>query len=630
MKKSGEITVFLSLCMLCVFALLCVMTESARTSGSRFYFQTAVNGALDTLFSHYHRDLWLTYRILGLHADSREELERILTEHIERSLSVDNWYPLELESLEFSGLEYLDGQGGDFLAEEILAYMKFGVWTQLDILPEQGEELWKDMEEAAGAGSMTAVYDGQEQDVQKLERAARKLLECVGEQETCGKEIGAALEEDDVETFEEEAEDFCKAEDRMEDLLEDYEEEAQNLRAALQESRRRLEQTTPRMQEGRGQLLEEQMDPYVRYLEAEEGRYRQLLEQKDRGARNRELLAKTEERVEELEAAAEEEEDGEGSLSLDSAVTLWERFESTKLELEEPEADEEKRGFLEQLRLLVQGSLLELVLPDGMEVSDAALPAEGLPSQNPRTETAQSRNPVQQVLIHEYCCRFFQHAGKEGKKPVQYEVEYLLEGGMSDRENLEAAAAQIFLIRQGLNLLHILSDGAKREEARALALLITGAAGLAPLAEIAACFVMVVWAMGEAAVDVKSLLAGKKVPLWKTAQDWNLTLEGLLSMGQEKVCPDTETEGRGFSYEGYLKLLLLLEDTQEKQLRMLDVMQMNLQREDPDFQAGQCVYGARITGRARGKHVFFTLPLVENQIQGQTGYTLQAEAEKRY
>ena len=35
-------------------------------------------------------------------------------------------------------------------------------------------------------------------------------------------------------------------------------------------------------------------------MEAEEERYRQLLEQKDRGARNRELLAKTEERVEEL------------------------------------------------------------------------------------------------------------------------------------------------------------------------------------------------------------------------------------------------------------------------------------------------------------------------------------------
>ena len=98
----------------------------------------------------------------------------------------------------------------------------------------------------------------------------------IGENETSGelfdrlKEIGAALEDDNVETFEDEAEDFRKAEDRMEDLLEDYEEEAQNLRAALQESSRRLEQTKPRMQEGRGQLLEEQMDPYVRYLEAEE------------------------------------------------------------------------------------------------------------------------------------------------------------------------------------------------------------------------------------------------------------------------------------------------------------------------------------------------------------------------
>lgn len=62
MKARGEITVFLSMCLLSVAALLCVMLESARTAGSKYYFQTAVNSGLDTLFSRYHRQLWMSIR----------------------------------------------------------------------------------------------------------------------------------------------------------------------------------------------------------------------------------------------------------------------------------------------------------------------------------------------------------------------------------------------------------------------------------------------------------------------------------------------------------------------------------------------------------------------------------------
>ena len=37
LKKQGEITVFLSLCLLSVAALICVMVEGARSAGSRVY-----------------------------------------------------------------------------------------------------------------------------------------------------------------------------------------------------------------------------------------------------------------------------------------------------------------------------------------------------------------------------------------------------------------------------------------------------------------------------------------------------------------------------------------------------------------------------------------------------------------
>ena len=40
MKRDGAVTIFLSLILVCVSALLCGLVESARTAGVRFYLQT--------------------------------------------------------------------------------------------------------------------------------------------------------------------------------------------------------------------------------------------------------------------------------------------------------------------------------------------------------------------------------------------------------------------------------------------------------------------------------------------------------------------------------------------------------------------------------------------------------------
>ena len=82
------------------------------------------------------------------------------------------------------------------------------------------------------------------------------------------------------------------------------------------------------------------------------------------------------------------------------------------------------------------------------------------------------------------------------------------------------------MIRQGINLIQILSDTEKREAAQSLAAVITGIIGIAPLVEVMSCFIMTVWAMGEALEDVRCLMAGGNVPLWKSADEWKLSLEG--------------------------------------------------------------------------------------------------------
>ena len=155
------------------------------------------------------------------------------------------------------------------------------------------------------------------------------------------------------------------------------------------------------------------------------------------------------------------------------------------------------------------------------------------------------------------------------------------------------------------------SDSQKREEAKALALVITGALGLTPLVEITSFFIMGVWALGESIVDVQTLLEGRKVPLLKSREDWALGVEQLLRMGQSRGSSVTSGGGKGLDYAGYLKLLLLLVPSGQKYYRMMDVMQMDIRLEQGGFLMKRCGYRVDMKTQVCGKHVFFALPFVE-------------------
>lgn len=637
MKQQGEITVFLSLSLLSVIALICVMTESARLAGSRYYFQSAVNGALDNLCSQYHRRLWDKYRIFGLPYESEQEMSGRLSECVEKYLEVENWYPMDLETVEISECVGLTDQGGDHLTREVLDYMSYGIWSSLALPPENGEQVLKDVKEAVSAGVMADACDGQEKEVRKLEQAVNRIVKNVKDQEKAAGDIADSLSSDDPDGFRQKADEFRKVERKMPGLVQAYEKQADKLRKKMAASRGQLDEVRKEFQEGRQELFEEQMDPYDDYVNQDGSRYQEILAQQQTGQQNVELLDRVEELVDELEREYEErrdeedtEEGWEESLSLSPAGSLWDGFCSSRWNLEESAGDEEKRGLLDQARQLVQGRLLELVMPADFDISSAALPVSSFPSQRIGGTSLHSLNPAERVLLYEYCGNFFLNAVSAEKRPVQYEMEYLLKGADSDRKNLEEAVTQLFLIRQGLNLIHILSDTDKREEARTLAFTVVGATGIAPLAEITACFIMGVWAAAEAAEDLRVLLSGGKIPLWKGKDDWQLSLEGLLRVGAEGKFPETEKEQRGFTYGTYLQMMCFLTDVQTLQMRMLDVMEMNIRREDPGFSAEKCAYMVDICGKAGGKHVFFELPIVENLLGKASGYPLEAPARRAY
>ena len=111
-ELGGQVTVFVSMIMMILFAFLCVLLESARTAGARWYLQMAASSAMDSVFSQYHRGLWDNYCLLFAEYESGEEIEADFAGFLTPYLETDNWYPMALQETQAEEIvRVTDGHG---------------------------------------------------------------------------------------------------------------------------------------------------------------------------------------------------------------------------------------------------------------------------------------------------------------------------------------------------------------------------------------------------------------------------------------------------------------------------------------------------------------------------------------
>lgn len=634
----AEITVFLSMVLLSVLGLIGVMLEAARTEGARCYLQIAANSSVDSLFSQYQKELWEQYHLFGLEYGSETEEARQLQGYLDQYLAVDNWYPMGVETVEIEQLTRLTDGGGIYLEQEILAYMKYGVWSQLEIMPEQGEQLWKQIKEAKGVQELSGSYIEQNKEAWKLEQALDHIYQCLKKKQEYHSQGRESLQAMNSSGLKRQAYGLEKELKKLPGLVGAYQKQADRLKEKLADME---SHDLERQEEISGEIsryLSGVREQYKSYIAQDGGRRQEIEALIKLGEENQMVVASVKEKInqieEYLESREDEAEDGEGEYIRglwDEAEESWQKFGNSSL-ASSGTKDEEKKGWLDRIRKMTDVGLLNLVVPEDMEISQAVLDLEDAPSKSGEmTGETDHKNLLTRVLVNEYCTMHFSSfTDHEETSEVSYEMEYLLGGEGSDRENLESTLGKLLAVREGLNLIHILMDSQKREEARSLAFAITGALGLVPLVEITAFFIMGIWALGESVADIKAILSGNNVPLLKTKEDWNLDLEQLLEMGKEQLKPDGKHSEKGISYEGYLKLLLLLERSEKKYVRIMDVIQMNLKRKQENFRMERCAWFMDIKVMASGKHVFFALPFVESLTGGGLGYQIQVRTNKAY
>ena len=179
---------------------------------------------------------------------------------------------------------------------------------------------------------------------------------------------------------------------------------------------------------------------------------------------------------------------------------------------------------------------------------------------------------VFQAYLFEKCGFYGQ---EKDKFLLKYQIEYILSGQDTDWQNLEYIAKKLLRWREAANVLYILTDSAKIAEAEAMALALTAVTLCPELAEPVKYTILFAWAYVESLQDVKTLLAGGRVPICKTAADWKT---GIGSIENVRGSLAEDSGGRGLSYEEYLRIMLFLQNGSTRTFRAMDIMEMDIRR----------------------------------------------------
>ena len=254
------------------------------------------------------------------------------------------------------------------------------------------------------------------------------------------------------------------------------------------------------------------------------------------------------------------------------------------------------------IRRIRKMGILELVIPGNKGVYDGQVQAgtllsrrekqKGMPMYEPeKTDTSYTS----QILFQQYLMEKLGNYSAPGKGALKYQTEYILGGKTGDIENLKSVAGRLLLIREGVNIVHLVSDGTKRAQAAGLASAIASAFLIPPATGVIEAALLLCWAFGESILDVRELFDGGKVPLVKSEADWQLSLENLAELlnGLDSVRRGSED---GMSYEDYLQVLLLGVSREEKITRAMDMIELCVREKGrKNFRMDSCIVAAEIS-----------------------------------
>ncbi len=228
-------------------------------------------------------------------------------------------------------------------------------------------------------------------------------------------------------------------------------------------------------------------------------------------------------------------------------------------------------------------------------VDDSLATYENSADKHTNSEIGKKTNEFfQKLIIADYVVSTFSNINqskiKEGSKDFKAEVEYILSGNKSSKENVLITQSKIYSLRMVFNGISILMH--KQLEINELATSLSSVTGFLgyPLAYGLVCLG---WGAIESAQDIKTLNAGGSVPILKMKTELKTDItnivknasmetfkdsikksakEMLKSSKKDEVIDLANKNPLSMDYEDHLMLFLVLEDETETLLRISDLI----------------------------------------------------------
>ncbi|SFC83491.1 DUF5702 domain-containing protein [Butyrivibrio sp. YAB3001] len=231
--------------------------------------------------------------------------------------------------------------------------------------------------------------------------------------------------------------------------------------------------------------------------------------------------------------------------------------------------------------------VLSLAIPDKDKISRAVADIASLASKrelskgtglDDEEEISATENLLLDEYYYEKCSRYSKELEKSALK---YQLEYLAFGENSDWANLEKMAQTLLMWREASNMMYLFSCQEKVKMAETLANTLSVLLFVPELAVPIKYSILFAWTFAESISDLHILFGGGKVPLFKSDSTWKLSISNMLSFKEHL---DSSGSEEGLDYTGYLRMKLLMTDSDKKISRMMDVIEMDVRRTDGNSQ----------------------------------------------
>ena len=625
----AQITVMATLVFMIVISFVTTCVNAAAMSGYNTVIKQACSLSDESVFTAYSNDMLRQFDIFAL--KKSDIINDKVNQYIKTSINTHS-KDIQLVNAQYDEYRYMTDNGGYGVEEQIVRYMQSGGYIDVirdynsvkdgikqsdsvskvssDIVEvkDTAQESWIDMKQ------LINVCDNIGDKEDELQQYAKQLVNTVNtlkEEELTQDELDNTKKDiaENVEEIRDAADEIKDMSYKIYDIIDTYEghmtDTTQQISASYEALKRHKEEL--------GDTVYSAMKDYINNMEScgeeQNGSPVDVVEatvDNDISVLD-ELLKKSDINIRQEE-------------SIDNIINMSGNVQRLCGELKVREVADRYREYIDEddskpdinlltrIYKLFKEGITGLVIDT--DISDKTIEYDNL-ADSVVTGTACddiSNLSIRSALVNEYIISRFQNytdyidSENKGTKDIlsedrllDYETEYILCGGKSDKDNLCEVITKLSHIREGANLLYLITDSQKKNECFTLAVQILGYTGNMVLIKAAQYLIMTLWAYAESIVELRGLYSGESISIIKNAGDWETDINGLINLGRENISSgsvqwlknagknrkgtvqpdDKETdEILSLDYAGYLRILLLMQNGTTRNARVMSAMEL--------------------------------------------------------